>query len=54
MIVLTSSREDVDLAAAYDLGANSYVCKPIPADEFAAAARDIGVYWLLRNERAVS
>lgn len=50
VVVLTSSREDRDLAAAYAQGANSYVCKPIPPDEFAAATRDIAAYWLLRNE----
>jgi CheY-like chemotaxis protein len=50
VVVLTSSREDSDLATAYELGANSYVCKPIPPDEFIAVTRDIGTYWLLRNE----
>ena len=50
VVVLTSSREERDLEAAYAHGANSYVCKPIPPDDFAAAARDIGLYWLLRNE----
>jgi two-component system response regulator len=50
VVVLTSSREERDLAAAYAHGANSFVCKPIPPDEFAAAARDIGAYWLRRNE----
>ena len=34
----------------YDLGANSYVCKPIKFDEFAAAVAQLGVYWLLINE----
>jgi DNA-binding response OmpR family regulator len=50
VVVMTSSRESQDVAAAYDSGANSFVCKPIPADDFAAATREIGLYWLLRNE----
>ena len=51
VVVLTSSREERDVAAAYDNGANSYVAKPIDPEEFQVAARDLGVYWMLRNEK---
>jgi two-component system response regulator len=50
VVILTSSREQRDLAATYDLGANSYVQKPVDFDEFMTAARQIGVYWLDVNE----
>lgn len=50
VVVLTSSRETQDIHAAYDRGANSFVCKPLEAAEFEAATREIGAYWLTRNE----
>lgn len=50
IVVLTSSFEDRDVASAYDNGANSYVRKPIEPGRFEEAARDLGMYWLLRNE----
>lgn len=50
VIVLTSSNEDRDLVASYQLGANSYVCKPVDFDEFRAAARQLSMYWLMLNE----
>jgi two-component system response regulator len=52
VVILTSSSEDGDLINGYDLGANSYVCKPIQFDEFAAAIAQLGVYWLIINEPA--
>jgi two-component system, response regulator len=51
VVILTSSREDQDLIDGYDLGANSYVCKPIQFDQFAAAVAQLGVYWLVINEQ---
>jgi two-component system response regulator len=50
VVILTTSREDRDVAGCYDAGANSYVRKPVELDEFQAAARSLGVYWLLFNE----
>jgi CheY-like chemotaxis protein len=50
VVVLTSSREDRDLADAYDNGANSYVRKPIDPKLFEQTACDLGVYWLAHNE----
>lgn len=51
VVILTSSREDQDLIDGYDLGANSYVCKPIQFDQFATAVAQLGVYWLVINEQ---
>lgn len=50
VVVLTSSREERDILTSYELGANSYVRKPVNFDEFINAARELGLYWLLLNE----
>ena len=49
VVVLTSSDEEKDRLAAYSHFANSYVRKPVDSDQFAAAARDLGLYWLVLN-----
>jgi CheY-like chemotaxis protein len=49
VIVLTSSREAPDLKTAYELGVNSYLCKPVTFKDFAEMIRQIGYYWLLTN-----
>jgi two-component system, response regulator len=51
VIVLTTSREERDIASSYDLGANSYVRKPVDFAQFVEAARTLGLYWLTLNER---
>jgi two-component system response regulator len=50
VVLLTSSTEEQDKATGYDLGANSFVRKPVDFTNFVSAVRDLGVYWLLRNE----
>ena len=50
VVMLTSSREDRDLDKSYQLGANSYVVKPVDFHQFAEAIRQLGFYWLLVNQ----
>jgi two-component system response regulator len=52
VIILTSSKEERDLAAGYENGANSYVVKPVDFTQFSEAVRMLGLYWLLVNQRA--
>ncbi|HUA20887.1 MAG TPA: response regulator [Bryobacteraceae bacterium] len=51
VVVLTSSREDRDLYLCYELGVNSYIVKPVDFGNFTEAVRQLGLYWLLLNER---
>jgi two-component system response regulator len=50
VVIVTSSREDPDIKTAYDLGANSYVVKPVDFEAFSEAMSNIGLYWLLINQ----
>ncbi|GIK40071.1 MAG: response regulator [Chloroflexota bacterium] len=50
VVIVTSSHEDPDIQAAYTLGANSYVVKPVEFDAFTEAMSQIGFYWLLVNQ----
>ncbi len=50
VVVLTSSKEEKDVTASYDLGANSFVRKPVDFAQFLDAARYLGIYWLTMNE----
>lgn len=50
VVVLTSSKEDPDIKACYELGVNSYIVKPVEFDKFLQAVSDLGFYWLLMNQ----
>jgi CheY-like chemotaxis protein len=50
VVILTSSKEDIDLTRCYELGANSYIRKPVNYVQFAEAIRQVGLYWLVLNE----
>lgn len=52
VVVLTSSLEDQDLIKSYDLGANSYVRKPVDFVQFVDAVKQLGLYWLVINQTA--
>ena len=52
VVILTSSTEDQDRIAGYELGANSYVRKPVDFSQFVEAVRQLGLYWLVINQPA--
>jgi two-component system response regulator len=49
VVVVTSSAEDPDMRTAYELGANSYVVKPVQFEAFMEAMSKVGIYWLMVN-----
>lgn len=51
VVILTSSAEDPDIKEAYDLGANSYIVKPVDFNVFFKTVADLGLYWLVVNKQ---
>lgn len=50
VVVLTSSREEMDIARSYQLGVNAYVVKPVNFSDFVAAVKELGLFWAVVNE----
>jgi two-component system, response regulator len=50
VVMMTSSREEGDLLASYQLGVNSYIVKPVDFSEFAEKVSEVGMYWMLSNQ----
>lgn len=54
IVMMTSSREERDLVQSYNLGANSYIQKPVDFDRFRETVKSVGLYWLLINQPPVT
>ena len=53
IVILTSSKEEVDLHRGYSAGANSYIVKPVDMEQFMSAVQQLSLYWLVLNEGSV-
>ncbi|MBZ5651272.1 MAG: response regulator [Acidobacteriia bacterium] len=51
VVVMTSSKEEQDLVRSYDLGANSYIQKPVDFEKFRETVKTVGLYWMIINQR---
>lgn len=51
VVILTTSKEDKDVNTAYDLGANSYIVKPVEFEKFMDVAQQVELYWCVLNEK---
>ena len=54
VVILTSSKEERDLVSSYNLGANSYIQKPVDFDQFREIVKSVGLYWMVINQRPMS
>jgi len=50
VVILTSSKEDPDIKRCYELGANSYIVKPVESDNFFHTIKELGMYWMILNQ----
>jgi CheY-like chemotaxis protein len=53
VVIMTSSKEERDLVAGYNLGANSYIQKPVDFDQFRETVKSVGLYWVVINQPPV-
>jgi len=54
VVILTSSKEERDLVDGYNLGANSYIQKPVDFDQFRNTVKTLGLYWMVVNQSPVT
>ena len=54
IVIMTSSKEEKDLVSGYNLGANSYIQKPVDFDQFRDTVKSVGLYWLITNQPPIA